>query len=117
MQATSRIVLHPVIPNIQVSWVKMGADGAAAILGAGANDLGGVLMDESITRAAGGVHGQLFGPEQMVELGQSIGRTVRQRTTLYRAMPEALRSEEHTSELQSLMRISHAVFCLKKKNH
>src|SRR3546814_2461235 len=100
MHATARIVLHPVIPNIQVSWVKMGADGAAAILGAGANDIGGVLMDESITRAAGGVHGQLFGPEQMVELGSSIGRP---------------RSEEHKSELQSLIRNTYAVSFLNKQ--
>lgn len=83
MHAIARIVLHPVIPNIQVSWVKMGPDGAAAILNAGANDLGGVLMDESITRAAGGVNGQIFGREQMVALAASVGRTARQRTTLY----------------------------------
>ena len=58
MHAVSRLVLHPLIRNIQTSWVKMGADGAALCLQAGANDLGGTLMNESITRAAGGVHGQ-----------------------------------------------------------
>ncbi len=88
MHAIARIVLGPVIPNIQVSWVKMGPEGAAAILGAGANDLGGVLMDESITRAAGGVNGQAFGPADMRALAASIGRPARQRTTLYVPVPD-----------------------------
>jgi FO synthase len=88
MHAVARIVLGPVIRNIQVSWVKMGPDGAAAILGAGANDLGGVLMDESITRAAGGVNGQEFGVAQMRALAASIGRPARQRTTLYNILPD-----------------------------
>ncbi|WP_188062451.1 5-amino-6-(D-ribitylamino)uracil--L-tyrosine 4-hydroxyphenyl transferase CofH [Sphingobium sp. KCTC 72723] len=83
MHAIARIVLHPLIPNIQVSWVKMGPEGAAAILNAGANDMGGTLMDESITRAAGGVNGQEFGPTQMRALAASVGRPVCQRTTLY----------------------------------
>lgn len=84
MHAVARIVLHPVIPNIQVSWVKMGPEGAAAILQAGANDMGGTLMDESITRAAGGVNGQEFGPREMQALAASVGRPVQQRTTLYK---------------------------------
>ena len=58
MHAVARLALDPVITNIQASWVKMGPDGAALCLDAGANDMGGVLMDESITRAAGAVHGQ-----------------------------------------------------------
>ena len=58
MHAVARLALDPVITNIQASWVKMGPDGAALCLQAGANDMGGVLMDESITRAAGAVHGQ-----------------------------------------------------------
>ena len=58
MHAVARLALDPVIPNIQASWVKMGPDGAALCLDAGANDLGGVLMNESITRAAGAMHGQ-----------------------------------------------------------
>ncbi|HKT53902.1 MAG TPA: 5-amino-6-(D-ribitylamino)uracil--L-tyrosine 4-hydroxyphenyl transferase CofH, partial [Caulobacteraceae bacterium] len=65
MHAVARLVLHPLIPNIQTSWVKLGADGVVAALQAGANDLGGVLMDESITRAAGGVNGQIWGPDRM----------------------------------------------------
>ncbi|MPS67299.1 MAG: 7,8-didemethyl-8-hydroxy-5-deazariboflavin synthase subunit CofH [Novosphingobium sp.] len=87
MHAVARIVLHPVIANIQVSWVKMGAEGAAAILQAGANDMGGTLMDESITRAAGGVNGQEFGPTEMRALAASVNRPVRQRTTLYEDPP------------------------------
>nr|WP_232307123.1 5-amino-6-(D-ribitylamino)uracil--L-tyrosine 4-hydroxyphenyl transferase CofH [Sphingomonas sp. Y57] len=83
MHAIARIVLHPVIANIQTSWVKMGPDGARAILNAGANDLGGVLMDESITRSAGGQHGQCFDRAQMIELAASAGRPAYQRTTLY----------------------------------
>ena len=83
MHAVSRLVLNPLIRNIQTSWVKMGAEGAALCLEAGANDLGGTLMNESITRAAGGVHGQLLDAAQLQGLARSIGRPVRQRTTLY----------------------------------
>jgi FO synthase len=90
MHAVARLVLHPVITNIQTSWVKMGPLGAEAALQAGANDLGGTLMDESITRAAGAVHGQELGPCRMEEIIRGIGRTPRQRTTLYR-QPDAER--------------------------
>ena len=83
MHAVPRLVLHPLIKNIQTSWVKMGAQGAAVCLDAGANDLGGTLMNESITRAAGGVHGQQLDAAQLRALSQSIGRPARQRTTLY----------------------------------
>jgi FO synthase len=83
MHAVARLVLHPVITNIQTSWVKMGSGGAAACLKAGANDLGGTLMNESITRAAGAVHGQEMPPESMEALIRSLRRAPRQRTTLY----------------------------------
>jgi FO synthase len=83
MHAVSRLVLNPLIPNIQTSWVKMGPTGAAACLRAGANDLGGTLMNESISRAAGTEHGQEFSPHQMEALISSIDRIPRQRTTLY----------------------------------
>ncbi len=83
MHAVPRLVLHPLIKNIQTSWVKMGADGAAVCLRAGANDLGGTLMNESITRAAGGVHGQELGARELQSLAHRIGRPARQRTTLY----------------------------------
>jgi FO synthase len=68
MHAVARLVLHPHIANIQTSWVKLGAAGAKACLNAGANDLGGSLMNESITRAAGTEHGQEFSPTAMEEL-------------------------------------------------
>jgi FO synthase len=83
MHSVARLVLHPIIPNIQASWVKLGRDGVVVALRAGANDLGGVLMDESITRAAGGVNGQLFDTAMMHEASRAAGRTARQRTTLY----------------------------------
>ena len=83
MHAVPRLVLHPVISNIQTSWVKMGAQGAAICLQAGANDLGGTLMNESITRAAGGVHGQELDASRLQALAAGIGRPTRQRTTLY----------------------------------
>lgn len=83
MHAVARILFNDLIPHIQVSWVKMGAEGAAAALRAGCDDLGGILMDESITRAAGGRNGQTFGPGQMRALAASVGRDARQRTTFY----------------------------------
>jgi FO synthase len=83
MHAVARLVLHPVIRNIQVSWVKMGQAGAAACLDSGANDLGGTLMNESISRAAGTQHGQECAPERMDALIRSLGRTALQRTTRY----------------------------------
>ena len=88
MHSVSRLVLHPHIPNIQVSWTKLGPEGAAAALNAGANDLGGTLMNESISRAAGSDHGQEFSPEQMDELIESIGRNACRRSTLYGEVPE-----------------------------
>jgi FO synthase len=84
MHAVARLVLHPGIANIQTSWVKMGPRGAATCLEAGANDLGGTLMNESISRAAGTQHGQEFPPDSMDALIRSIGRVPEQRDTLYR---------------------------------
>ena len=83
MHAVARLVLHPGITNIQTSWVKMGPEGAQACLRAGANDLGGTLMNETITRAAGASHGQELLPEPMEALIRGIGRDPKQRTTLY----------------------------------
>ncbi len=83
MHAVARLVLDPVIVNVQASWVKMGPDGAASCLAAGANDFGGTLMNESITRAAGAVHGQEMLPETIEGLIRRAGRIPRQRTTLY----------------------------------
>jgi FO synthase len=91
VHAVARLALHPWITNIQVSWVKLGAQGVAAALRAGVNDLGGTLMNESISRSAGAEHGQEFPPESMEELIRSAGRIPRQRTTLYGDVPEERR--------------------------
>ena len=89
VHAAGRLALHPWITNIQASWVKLGLEGAKAALCAGANDLGGTLMNESISRAAGAEHGQELPPERMEEAIRSLGRTPRQRTTLY-GVPDPL---------------------------
>jgi FO synthase len=83
MHAVARLALHPLITNIQASWVKMGPDGLKWCLQAGANDIGGTLMNESITRAAGATHGEEMPPADMEKLIVSIGRKPQQRTTLY----------------------------------
>ena len=90
MHAVARLVLHPVITNIQTSWVKMGIEGAKACLQAGANDLGGTLMNESISRAAGAKHGQEMTAASMERLIRALGRVPRQRTTLYADAPARL---------------------------
>jgi len=92
MHTVARLALHPHITNIQTSWVKMGPEGAAACLKAGANDLGGTLMNESISRAAGTEHGQEFPPAAMEDLIRSLGRTPEQRTTLYAPVPAERRA-------------------------
>ncbi|WP_150303684.1 5-amino-6-(D-ribitylamino)uracil--L-tyrosine 4-hydroxyphenyl transferase CofH [Pseudomonas saliphila] len=83
MHAVSRLALHPLIPNIQTSWVKMGREGAALCLQAGANDLGGTLMYESITRAAGGSNGQLLDDPELQAIAAKVGRPLLRRNTLY----------------------------------
>jgi len=88
VHAVARLALHPWITNVQVSWVKLGREGVAAALRAGVNDLGGTLMNESISRSAGAQHGQEFAPEGMEELIRSAGRIPRQRTTLYEDAPD-----------------------------
>ena len=88
MHAVARLVLHPHITNIQTSWVKMGRDGIQAALSAGVNDLGGTLMNESITRAAGTEHGEELPPHAMEALIRNLGRAPIQRTTLYGHPPE-----------------------------
>ena len=89
VHAVARLALHPHIANIQASWVKLGPDGVVAALNAGCNDLGGTLMNESITRAAGAQHGQETTPRRMIALIESAGRTPRQRTTSYGDVPAA----------------------------
>ena len=83
MHAVARLALHPHIRSIQTSWVKLGAEGVKTCLQSGANDLGGTLMNESISRAAGTQHGQEMPPAAMEALIGSIDRIARQRSTAY----------------------------------
>ncbi len=85
MHAVARVVFHGLIDNIQVSWVKMGECGIRTCLAAGANDLGGTLMNESITRAAGAGNGQEWSPSRLEQLICELGREPFMRTTLYGA--------------------------------
>ena len=87
MHAVARLVLDPLVANIQVSWVKMGPHGVRLALAAGANDVGGTLMNESITRAAGAGFGQEMPPERLESIIREAGRSPRQRTTRYRDPP------------------------------
>ena len=91
VHAVARLALHPWITNVQVSWVKLGREGVTAALRAGVNDLGGTLMNESISRSAGARHGQEFPPEAMEQLIRAAGRIPRQRTTLYGEVTEERR--------------------------
>jgi len=83
MHSVSRLVFNKHIPNIQTSWVKMGIGGIEECLNSGANDLGGTLMNESITRAAGAEHGQEFSADQLNEFIKKLKRIPKQRNTLY----------------------------------
>ena len=86
MHAVARLHYATMIDNIQVSWVKMGVEGSRRILQAGANDVGGTLMDENISRAAGAVHGQAMDVQMLERLVEPLGRPLHQRTTLYQAL-------------------------------
>jgi FO synthase len=97
MHAVARLALHPLITNIQASWVKMGPDGLKWCLRAGANDIGGTLMNESITRAAGATHGEELPPAEMEALVRSMGRSPAQRTTLYGDPPAQQQLASYTA--------------------
>ena len=86
VHALARILLHGRIPNIQTSWVKLGVDGTRAMLQSGANDLGGTLMEETISRMAGSAHGSAKTVEELHEIAHGIGRPLRERTTTYGAV-------------------------------
>ncbi|MFT4888187.1 MAG: FO synthase [Pseudohongiellaceae bacterium] len=105
MHAVSRLVFNDLISNIQTSWVKMGHDGVQACLNSGANDLGGTLMNESITRAAGADHGQEWSPIMLEQLISKLGRTPRMRNTLYGEVDngriEAANNAQALSELSN----------------
>ena len=104
VHAVARLALHPHITNIQASWVKMGHEGVVAALNAGCNDLGGTLMNESITRAAGASHGQETSPQRMRSLIESAGRTPKQRTTVYGDVdPERIQAGLAAGELAAIV--------------
>ena len=83
IHAVARIAFDGLIPNIQASWVKLGLDGGARLLAAGCNDLGGTLMNESISRASGAAHGQLATPEELEAAITGMGRVPARRNTVY----------------------------------
>ena len=87
MHAVGRIAYAGLIDNIQVSWVTMGTGGVAQVLQAGANDLGGTLMDENISRAAGASHGQRMDEDAFRSVTEPLGRRLEQRPTLYGRVP------------------------------
>ncbi|MFD0367717.1 bifunctional FO biosynthesis protein CofGH [Streptomyces sp. NPDC127114] len=102
--AMARVLLHPHIPNIQTSWVKLGAEGAAEMLRSGANDLGGTLMEETISRMAGSSYGSYRSIRDLEAIAAAAGRPARPRTTLYGEVPEerqraARASDGHLPEL------------------
>ncbi|MGW2647058.1 bifunctional FO biosynthesis protein CofGH [Streptomyces sp. NPDC001393] len=102
--AMARLLLHPWIPNIQTSWVKLGAEGAAEMLRSGANDLGGTLMEETISRMAGSSYGSYKSVRDLVAVAEAAGRPARARTTLYGEVPAerqraAEASDGHLPEL------------------
>ena len=103
MHSVARIVFHGLIENIQTSWVKMGQEGVLACLNAGANDIGGTLMNESITRAAGADHGQEWSPISMEDALIKMDRIPRMRTTTYaNASPERKDIAFNAAELQQI---------------
>ena len=87
MHSVARIAYGASVPNIQLSWVKLGVEGARQVLRAGANDLGGTLIDENISRAAGAAHGQRMGTTEFAALVEPLGRPLVQRSTLYGRVP------------------------------
>jgi FO synthase len=86
VHAIARITYRGLIDNIQASWVKLGLDGVRQLLQAGVNDVGGTLMDENISRAAGASHGQHVDEKELGELVTGIGRRLRRRSTSYQLL-------------------------------
>ncbi|MEV7687115.1 bifunctional FO biosynthesis protein CofGH [Streptomyces bungoensis] len=96
--AMARLLLHPWIPNIQTSWVKLGTEGAAEMLRSGANDLGGTLMEETISRMAGSSYGSYKSIRDLVAVAEAAGRPAKPRTTLYGEVPEERRRAAEASD-------------------
>ncbi|ONI68361.1 7,8-didemethyl-8-hydroxy-5-deazariboflavin synthase [Kribbella sp. ALI-6-A] len=88
VHAMARIMLHGRIDNIQCSWVKLGTDGCVAVLNGGVNDIGGTLMEETISRMAGSKHGSRKSIEELTAMATAAGRPARQRTTTYGEVPQ-----------------------------
>lgn len=106
--AMARLLLHPHITNIQTSWVKLGTEGAAEMLRSGANDLGGTLMEETISRMAGSSYGSYRSVQDLIAIAETAGRPARPRTTLYGEVPQervraATASDGHLPELLPLL--------------
>jgi FO synthase len=93
VHAMARILLHGRIQNIQTSWVKLGTDGCVEMLHGGVNDLGGTLMEETISRMAGSQHGSRRTPSELEAIAEAAGRQARQRTTLYGEIVSPSRTE------------------------
>ncbi|MEO6880069.1 MAG: bifunctional FO biosynthesis protein CofGH [Mycobacteriaceae bacterium] len=83
VHALARVLLHGSIPHVQTSWVKLGVEGAQAMLNGGADDLGGTLMEETISRMAGSQHGSAMTVAQLRSIAAGIGRPARERTTTH----------------------------------
>jgi len=103
MHALARVMLGPVLRNIQASWVKEGPKLAQALLDAGANDLGGTLINESISTSAGATYGQLVGPAELRRWIRDAGRVPAERDTLYRIVREYADGEDSRSELDTVV--------------
>src|SRR5436305_7191360 len=102
MHALARVMLGAVIPNVQASWVKEGPKLAQLLLTAGANDLGGTLINESISTSAGAGYGQRVGPGEIVRLIRDAGRAPAQRDTLYRIVKRYAEGETVDSPLDAI---------------
>ncbi|MFB9366503.1 bifunctional FO biosynthesis protein CofGH [Kitasatospora albolonga] len=98
VMAMARLLLHPHIRNVQTSWVKLGAEGAAEMLRSGANDLGGTLMEETISRMAGSSYGSYMSVRQLEAIAEAAGRPHRQRTTTYGEVPPERRAAALASD-------------------
>ncbi|MEU1850475.1 bifunctional FO biosynthesis protein CofGH [Streptomyces sp. NPDC019990] len=96
--AMARLLLHPHVPNIQTSWVKLGTEGAAEMLRSGANDVGGTLMEETISRMAGSSYGSYKSVKDLVAVAEAAGRPAKPRTTLYGEVPEERRRAAEASD-------------------
>ncbi|MFJ6580716.1 bifunctional FO biosynthesis protein CofGH [Streptomyces sp. NPDC004288] len=96
--AMARLLLHPHIPNIQTSWVKLGTEGAAEMLRSGANDLGGTLMEETISRMAGSSYGSYRSIRDLEAIAEAAGRPARPRTTLYGEVPRERQETARASD-------------------